>query len=418
MKTFLIALFSFLCIHASPAQRATPVDWQADLNYLERQLPKNHYDLFALQSQTYFQQGIEKIKASADTLSDLAVAVQLQQLVASMGDSHTKVDFGPFLDKDQVLPLHLYWFSDGLYILHTTPGHEDILGHRILSINQVPIATVVDSLSTLITVDNPAIIKSSVPKMVPLIQLLEYFGFVKNQQVELQLADPFGTPKNHTLEPARLDRKNRKTFQPDSLALCFRNERAMFVADYLPDDRIYYIQYNRCWSKELERKYGKRKKAKQLPSFNDFEQKVFRNLESKPIDEIVFDMRFNGGGNSRQGTQFIEKLAAFLDENPNQKLFVVLGRHTFSSAILNAMDFRRLTDATFVGEATGGKPNHFGEVKRFQLPESKLRVSYSTKYFKRTEDDPDSLHPDVTIETSFEDFRRGIDPVYEWIREQ
>ena len=80
--------------------------------------------------------------------------------------------------------------------------------------------------------------------------------------------------------------------------------------------------------------------------------------------------------------------------------------------------FKHLTDAVVVGEQTAGKPNHFGEVRNFQLPGSKLTVAYSTKYFRRTDEEADTITPDVRIEMSFADFTKGIDPVYEWIKAQ
>lgn len=129
-------------------------------------------------------------------------------------------------------------------------------------------------------------------------------------------------------------------------------------------------------------------------------------------------MRNNGGGNSAQATAFIERLAGFLEQHPDIKTYVVIGRKTFSSAILNTMDFKRLTDAVVVGEETAGKPNHFGEVRSFQLPGSKLRVAYSTKYFRRTDEEADTITPDVKVEMSFADFTNGVDPVYEWIEAQ
>ena len=129
-------------------------------------------------------------------------------------------------------------------------------------------------------------------------------------------------------------------------------------------------------------------------------------------------MRYNGGGNSSQGWKFIEKLAAFRKKHRHLKIYVVLGRDTFSSAILNAMSFKWMTKATFIGEETAGKPNHFGEVKNFQLPNSKLYVMYSTKYFKQIKKETNTIKPDVPIEMSFSDFTKGIDPVFEWVRKR
>ena len=79
------------------------------------------------------------------------------------------------------------------------------------------------------------------------------------------------------------------------------------------------------------------------------------------------------------------------------------------------MDFKRMTEAIFVGEETGGKPNHFGEIKSFRLPYSGLKLKYSTKYFKRTDEDINTITPDFIIETSFDEYIRGIDPVFDWV---
>ncbi|MBK8626894.1 MAG: hypothetical protein IPN86_15405 [Saprospiraceae bacterium] len=155
-----------------------------------------------------------------------------------------------------------------------------------------------------------------------------------------------------------------------------------------------------------------------MPSFKEFEEKVFQTVKQNPIDKVVFDIRFNGGGNSSQGTEFVEKFAKVLEKKPKMKIYVILGRNTFSSAILNAMDFKRITNATFIGEETSGKPNHFGEVKSFQLPNSGIRVDYSTKYFKRTDEKVNTISPDIKLEPSFSDFDSGIDPAYEWIKKQ
>ena len=82
------------------------------------------------------------------------------------------------------------------------------------------------------------------------------------------------------------------------------------------------------------------------------------------------------------------------------------------------MNFKQMTSAIFVGEPTGGKPNHFGEVRSFQLPTSNLKVKYSTKYFQFTKEEMDTVKPDKLIEPSFEDYQKGIDPVFNWIKKQ
>ncbi|MBI9073710.1 MAG: hypothetical protein JEY94_19090 [Melioribacteraceae bacterium] len=417
MKKISLLLIGLMLILSGYSQSNKKIDWDSDLDYIAKMLPEKHFNLFTVKSNDEYLNGIENIRNNKSKLSDFEIAISLQQLIAGFGDSHTKVKWGQLIDQKQLLPLHLYWFNDGIYILHTTNENKDILGHQLLSINNIEIKKIVNSLSTLITVDNRALIKSSIPKLLPSVQLLKYFGVVKNNKIELKLMNSKGETKLWNIKPDKMNRQNRISFKPDSLALCFKNERIFFIDYYQKEDGIYYVQYNKCSSSERERMYG-RKDADEKPSINEFTTNVLKVLNTKPIKKFVFDMRFNTGGSSNQGTKLIEKISAIQKQKPEMKLYVVLGRHTFSAAIINAMDFKRLTDAVYLGEETSGKPNHFGELWDLKLPNSGITVLYSTKYFKETDEEMNSLKPDVQLEPSFDDFRKGIDPVYDWIREQ
>ena len=414
MKKLLILSVGMLLSLTAYAQQDARIDWNADLDYLVRELPAKHYDFFSVRSREEFLAGIEAVRAGAATRSDLHTALKIQQLIAEFGDSHTMLDIDPLLDMNRIIPLELLWAGEGLYVVGTTPENEELLGHRIRAIGKTPITTVVDSLSTLLSIDNDAVVKSRIPRIMPLFQLLEYFGFAAGEQVELTLEQG----RTCEVKLTHGKRADKVSFRPDSLSFAVENSKLFFTGRYFPNDKIYYMLYNTCRSRELESKYGDKERAEEMPSFREFEEQAFSVLEREPVGKIVFDVRYNGGGNSSQGREFAEKLAAHLKKHPGIKVYVVLGRNTFSSAILNAMDFRELTDAVFVGEETAGKPNHFGEVRSFRLPSSKLALNYSTKYFKRTDDNVNTIAPDVRIETYFSDYAKGIDPVFEWIRKQ
>jgi hypothetical protein len=82
--------------------------------------------------------------------------------------------------------------------------------------------------------------------------------------------------------------------------------------------------------------------------------------------------------------------------------------------MLNAINFRQLgTNPILMGEPTGGKPNSYGEIKSFPLPNSGLNVWYSTKFFQMAPGDPPSLSPDILIELTGMDYFAGRDPVLE-----
>ena len=66
------------------------------------------------------------------------------------------------------------------------------------------------------------------------------------------------------------------------------------------------------------------------------------------------------------------------------------------------------------GAPTGGRPNSYGNVRTLFLPNSRLQVGYSTRYFRLIEgSDPPSLMPDLAVEPTIEDLRTGRDPELE-----
>ncbi|MCK4879232.1 MAG: hypothetical protein KAS82_01185, partial [Bacteroidales bacterium] len=202
---------------------------------------------------------------------------------------------------------------------------------------------------------------------------------------------------------------------PESLPLGWQDQKTFFRDHYFENEHLYYIQYNRCWSREAEEDFGSGASALFMPSFKEFEKQVFPVLRKKEIDKLVFDIRFNRGGHASQGTKFIRKICKALPKEHGD-IFVLVGRTTCASAIINTVDFMKSAEVVLVGEETCGKPNHFGEVKRFVLPESRLVVSHPTIYFSLLEEDPPTIKPDLLAPIGFKQYMKGVDPALEAAR--
>jgi C-terminal processing protease CtpA/Prc len=149
--------------------------------------------------------------------------------------------------------------------------------------------------------------------------------------------------------------------------------------------------------------------------FPVFIKEVFACADQNPVERFIIDIRNNGGGNSSIFTPMLQELKRREALNHKDRLFVIIGRRTFSSAVLNAIQLRNQTQAVFVGEPSGGRPNHFGEVRMFMLKHSRLPVTYSTNYFTTSQEDTDSFYPDIPVELSIQDFLNHHDPVIEKI---
>jgi hypothetical protein len=77
----------------------------------------------------------------------------------------------------------------------------------------------------------------------------------------------------------------------------------------------------------------------------------------------------------------------------------------------------RETDAIFVGEPTGSRPNFVGEVVPFTLPFSRTLVNVADVYWQTSwpEDDRPWIAPDLYAPPSFETFSQNRDPAMEAI---
>jgi hypothetical protein len=416
MKKITLIIFGLFLSGSLMSQTRKGV-WIKDIEYLKTELAIQHKNLFFSESREFYSHQLDSISKLIDVKNDSELAIALQIAVAKMGDDHTFVDFYNKVLENGRLPLYTYWFSDGFLVTATTTEYQQILGYKLTAINGHPIDSVVTQSSVLLTQTNDAIIKHRIPGIINLMGVLNYFKITDLDSALCSFERSSDNKIDLWIKPIDVRNKNQNYvhFKSDDLPLGWMDQKTFFWSKLIDDGKTLYVQYNQCRSKESELKYGNKKFAKKLPSFNKFRKELIKQIKQPEIERLVFDMRFNPGGSSFQGTELVNELAQIEKINQKGKLFVLVGRRTFSSAIINTMDFKEKTNAIIAGEQTSGKANHFGEVRYFILPNSGIRVYYSTKFFKRNELDENTIYPDYVIEMSSDDYLKGIDPVIEWI---
>lgn len=410
----LYVLLLFCLVLAPRNLSSQEIDWEYEIDLLGRELAEKHPDLFFKTDSAFFFREMRKVAAEAPGKSHFYVAVKLQQVIARMGDANTLVNYHFHVDKALILPVEAYWFEGGIYIVRTDRQYEALLGKKLSAINGLPLDLIIDSLSTLLVQDNSSQIKYQIPRMLTWSQLLAHFGFSDTEKVILHVVDEAGLEEKVAIPlPASLG--EMVEVQAKAVPLGWQDPKAYFRDQYFEGENIYYIQYNRCWSREVEEDYGSGATALFMPSFKEFDKQVFQALKKKEVDKFIFDLRFNSGGHPAQGQAFIEDLLKAKLKGAG-KFYLLVGRKTASEALINAFDFMKLEGVEVVGEESGGRPNHFGDVRRFVLPESGLIISHSTKYFQLAEEDPASLSPDVLAPESYKQYIEGVDSALEAVR--
>jgi hypothetical protein len=295
------------------------------------------------------------------------------------------------------------WFSDGLYVVRADSAYSHMLGRRVTGIGSKSIDEVAAALADVIPKENPAQLLNRMPSYLMMPEVLAALSITDSPDSAVFILEP-GVPVPLA---ARAPTGTSKWVSALGRAGCafplyMQKPDSSYWWAYLEDQSLVYVQYRRC--SQIEG----RPFARFAEEFLDF-------AESKAARKVVIDLRLNGGGNSAVARPMVEGIAKRPRVNRKGHLFVLVGRRTYSSAILNALELKSETEATFAGEPTGGRPNHFGEVRFFQLPNSGVVVTYSTKYFAWSGEDAAWFVPDIDVRASFADYISCRDPVLERI---
>ena len=378
-------------------------NWEEDIAFLSEELPQRHKDLFFKLTKKQFLNSINEIRTKILQSTDVELQLELARLVTSVGDGHTRINID-HQDFD-FFPIQFRQFKDGLFVTAATADFQSLVGGKLIAIDEKSPKEIYQRMETIIAHDNGSYLREVVPYYMQRASMLEFVGIgitgmpsnikVVKDEKELMLEVP-----KFKLEPInKMDWISAKK----EYALYEEQESKNFWTKWLPEEKTMYLKYRRCSG---------------FLAFGSLAAKTVKFLNENDVDRLVVDMRLNGGGNSAIMQPFLIAIRPGA-MNSKGRLYVVTGRKTFSSAVLNSIDFKQKTKAILVGEPTGGRPNHFGEVKNMSLPNSGLRVTYSTNYFEHFKGgDPESLEPDVAIEPTFSQWCNGKDAVMEYILSQ
>jgi hypothetical protein len=379
--------------------------WSQDLHVLSTELPARHLDLFAHLAPADFDAAVRRLDAAIPTLKDPEIVVELMRLSAMAGDGHTWANpqVAPFYAGWRFFPLKLTWYPDGLRVVKTDAASSRLLGLRVVQIGGLPVEEVERLVTPLISHENDFWVRARSPLMLVSLEILQALKVL-----------PEGTGGRYVLEApdgsrvtADLQAKGLAEVgpvfatvpAPAPAPISLRHPDLYYWYQYLPTEKVLYFQYNVCMEQS----------GRPLSAFTS---DLLSYVDTHPVDAFVIDLRYNNGGNSALIHPLYAGLAA---RRGKARVYCLVGRETYSSGLLNAMDLWNDPSITFAGEPTGGKPNHFGDILRFSLPNSLISVTYSTKFFRTMTADPSSLIPEAVFTPRYEDLAGSRDAVLEAI---
>lgn len=386
-----------------PSRPPPPADtrdarWRQDLSYLAAELPRMHGNLFHALKREDFEAAVRDLEAAIPNLADEELAVRVARIVALANDAHTHVFLGA-----KRLPVALYWFRDGIFVVAAHPDSSATLRRRVVRIGGTDIEAAASRAAELVPSEgNEGWSRYCVANLLVHADVLFGLGIIPAPDVaRFELADSSGALEPFDLHPLQTTGGIEWASAVKGHVPEYRKKRQLpYWFDYWADSRTLYFEYNSC--AEMPGK-----------SFAESCRELFALADEKLPDRIVVDLRTNEGGNSGVLEPFLRGLSSRPSLDRKDRLFVLVGRRTFSSACGHALDFQSSGKATLVGEPTGGNPySPFREFTQFQLPNSKLSVGLTWK-FREREHAGSAVVPELRVDSSSDDYFSGRDPALE-----
>jgi hypothetical protein len=384
--------------------------WRFDLRFFAREIRRLHYDPYRVVSREAFDAYVNKLHDEIPRLTEPQIVVGMMKLARMAGDGHTVIRHPAYgQDTKKLLPVQFYLFEEGLFITGAAPEQAELAGAQVLSVGGHSVEKLFEALDPVISRDNRLWPKFAAPNLLRNPYVLHGLGLIPDpDKAALTIRDAGGKERTLTLAgTAGAAGKDWVTARRDSTGpepLYLRNRSAPYWFEYLPEQKLAWIQYNAIANDPKE-------------AFPDFCKRVFKFINENAVEKLVVDLRWNGGGNTFLSRPLVHGLIANEKINQPGKLFVIVGRNTFSAAMNTSTLIERHTSAIFVGEPTGSSPNFIGESIRVELPYSKMFGSISDLYWQTSwpMDHRPWIAPLLHTPPTFAAYRQQRDPALEAI---
>ena len=401
-----------------------------DIDTLFSTIEKVHPDMYANYAKQQLEKEIERTKSELEPSGDVFYLFkQITPLVVKLGDGHTSV-FSPIhgdenLDHILFFPFPVKVATNKIISVKNdyTPAQNAIpVGAQITSINNRSAAEMVAEMIHYVSGEKDFYKIARLEWLfTPLLCALyrdtifeiEYLFNQKN----------YATSVKGISYKERYDRPQQNSTDSDNL----------YSFSILPDKNMGIIEFN---------------SFSDLDRFKLFLDSIFQVLQKENIENLIIDIRENGGGNSSLGdelfqyispvpfTQWGKGVVKFSDiqkqyhktiynyetTNPNGietfdvdalielnenhlrykgNVYLLISHSTFSSAASFSWAFKYFKMGTIIGEETGGMAVCFGDVINQKLPNSGISYGISHKKFYQYGATDDNVHgtlPDYEIE--------------------
>ena len=403
--------------------------------------------------------------------NDMDFKVCLAKLAASLGDGHTSVPF--WMTFNKVFPVRFAFNNNSAIVDVSHEDNKEILGKEIKRINGKSVKQILHMAHPLVSADNNAQFENTVKEYLMFADFWPLLG-ISNEVMHLDFTD------GSSADITAVDRQNLKISQrqQNSSGRITSKRNTLFDYTIYEEESICYLQFNQFADRlthpqytqlarfdEFTRDMMAEIKAKGIKTlvvdlqYNSGGNSqlgdvllswLYPHQETRQYDVDVrvsellctfypYYRKFTVGGKPLKIGQIYDymgfdhskdyQIDYSAPQDPAKHIFnydgeqifggnvvFIQSKDSFSSTILLLTIARDNGIGIIVGEPSGGKPCHYGDVLYAQLPNTNTLATVSHKYFRRPNmalENKECIVPDVSIELNHPE----RDLVWEWIVE-
>lgn len=370
IAALLIALSTGVVLNGQPkAGQLNASQWLEDIRVLQRDLIAKHADVYHTVRPEALSGAFEGMKQRVPSLDARAIVVELARIVAMVSDGHTELQLLQPMVGFSRLPISMYLYKEGLFITAADSTLKDITAARVLRIGKVTADEAVALVSPLMAGDTPIEVRHAAPAYLASPDILFALGILASPdvvpvEVETRQGD------RRTLELRPISKPSLVTMR--SVARVAESLASSRPASYywfarLPDTPVLYFQLNASMNQD------------DAPSLADVTRDFFRRVDTDKPDAIVLDVRNNNGGNVNRNRAWVQGIADRSAYHAKGRLFVIVGRRTFSAGVDVVTELKKVAQPIIVGESPRGLEGKPGNRETFTLPNSRIVIDYSQK---------------------------------------
>lgn len=369
----------------------TNLQYAEDLQYLYETLinEQPHFN------QSLFKSKVQDIENNLSNYNDTEFYYELRRILAASKDAHTRA-YKNTNGTETIFPLwSIKKINNQWFIYGIQEKYKQCLGMELIKINGYSLEKVEQLAEPYISYENVTYLSTMFAEEIKTTEFLKHIGVINNiDSIPITLKDDDGNILDVMIDTFPSDDYNSYAGAWLETPKTSRNFEKNYYFTPL-DNTTLFIQYNVCIEDDTE-------------SIMLFQQKLLDELKSKKYNTVIFDLRYNQGGMYSLFDNVIEEIGRSKNKL-GFKLYCLIGEQTFSTGVLHAVQLEKL-GATLVGTPTGGNVNFYATTKDLELPNSGIKISYSTKFEDTiTGYNKDSLYPKIVVKQSVKDYAKGID---------